>query len=115
MNLSSHSGADQPVEETEKVRQGEETTWPLVTPYSIHVNSYSKRENAEKRIKQLLEMDYNSFLVPADIPGKGRYYRVFIGQFNDIEDARDILNIYRTKKEFRKDIHIMDRKHAFGG
>lgn len=91
------------------------TVWPDKLPYSIHVNSYTDKKNAEKRISKLMEMDYESFLVSANIPGRGLFYRVFVGRFNDIEDAKQRLSVYRNKKEFRKDIHIMDRKHAFGG
>ena len=53
-------------------------------------------------------------IVSTNLSGKGIYYRVFIGQFKDIKDARDSLNDYRIKKEFRKDIHIMARRDAFG-
>lgn len=96
-------------------KQSAATLWSDKTPFSIHVNSYTKRENAEERIKILSEMDYEPFIVPAEIPGKGTYYRVFIGRFETIENAKHKLDTYLNKKEFRKDIHIMVKRDALGG
>ncbi|MBU0993994.1 MAG: tetratricopeptide repeat protein [Proteobacteria bacterium] len=91
------------------------TAWAVSMPYSIHVNSYLKKKHADDRVNELSALNYDAFLVFAEITGKGAYYRVFVGRFKSMDDAKNTCSIYRKKEEFAKDIYVMARWDAFGG
>ena len=84
--------------------------WPPETPYSIQVNSYTNEKEALKRIQSLKQMNYNCFMLSADVSGKGRYYGIFVGQFKSYSEAQNFYNLVKTKKHFRKDIYVVNRK-----
>jgi len=87
-----------------------QTIWPLATPYSIQVNSYINEKEALKRVQSLKRMNYDCFMLPADLSDKSRYYRIFVGQFKGYSAAQNYYNLLKKKKHFRKDIHIVNRK-----
>lgn len=89
--------------------------WPAAEPYSVHVNSYPKQQMAEERVTELNRMNYDSFMVPADIPDRGTWYRVFVGKFKDRASAESLCKSLKEKKEFASDIHVADRQWGLGG
>jgi len=90
------------------------TTWPNNARYSIHVGSYLDRLEAEKRARQLASLNYECFMIPARIPQKGFFHRIFVGGYTDKEQAGNICNQLRAKREFTRDIHVVDRQWAVG-
>ncbi len=91
-------------------------TWPVSMPFTVHVNSYTHKGEAEKRIKELESMNYDSFVVSSFVAGKGkRFYRVFVGKFKDYRSARKFCEELKLKDSFRQDIHVADREWAIGG
>ena len=88
--------------------------WPASAAYSIHVNSYLKRLEALKRENELREMSYTCFVIPAEVPGRGFFYRVFVGEFASFSTAVAAKDKYKSRKEFSSDIHVVDRKWAVG-
>lgn len=89
--------------------------WPGSVRYSIHVNSYSIRTEAEVRLRRLSQEKFECFLVPVDIPGMGFFYRVFVGRFRSYRSASSMCNALKGKKGFGSDIHVATRRWAFGG
>ena len=89
--------------------------WKESCPYSIHVNSYTQKNHAEKRTEELAQLNYDSFFVMAQIAGKGLYYRVFVGQFENMADADAMCRQLKEKDGFAKDIHVMNKANAFNG
>lgn len=92
-----------------------DSVWEISTPYSIHVNSYQTLKMTEERVRELKALGYDAFFVSAEVPGKGLYYRVFVGRFSDMSSAANALSLYKNRKEFAKDIHVMARRDAFKG
>jgi len=90
------------------------TTWPDNARYSIHVGSYLDRQEAEKRARQLAALNYDCFMIPARIPQKGLFHRIFVGSYTNEAQAGDICNQLRTRREFTRDIHVVDRQWAVG-
>jgi general secretion pathway protein D len=90
------------------------TTWPSNARYSIHVGSYLDRLEAEKRARQLTALNYECFMIPARIPQKGFFHRIFVGGYTDKVQAGNICNQLRAKREFTRDIHVVDRQWAVG-
>lgn len=113
--------AKTPVHKEKKADQSSLTSenheyfWPAAVRYSIHVDSYSKRQEALERVKNLSREKYDCFLVPVDIPGMGSFFRVFVGSFGDYRSASTECAALKRKKGFAKDIHVVDRRWAFGG
>lgn len=56
--------------------------------YTVQVSSFRKRVNAEDMVNRLRKKEYEAYLVRADIPGKGIWYRVRIGEFNTKSQAK---------------------------
>jgi hypothetical protein len=80
---------------------------PLVTPdwagksvvYVVHFSSHKDRPSAEKEAKRLAgELGKPGRAVEVDLGNKGVWYRVVIGEFASVEDAR----AYRTDLEAKK-------------
>jgi general secretion pathway protein D len=90
------------------------TSWPDDARYSIHVGSYLDRLEAEKRARQLASLNYECFMIPARIPQKGFFHRIFVGSYVDKTRAGDICNQLRERREFTRDIHVVDRQWAVG-
>lgn len=95
--------------------EAKESLWALATPYSIHVNSYQTQKMTDDRVRELKTLGHDAFSVSAEIPGKGLYYRVFVGRFKSMGEARNALLLFSNRKEFAKDIHVMARRDAFQG
>jgi hypothetical protein len=80
---------------------------PLVTPdwagksvvYVVHFSSHKDRPSAEKEAKRLAgELGKPGRAVEVDLGNKGVWYRVVIGEFASVEDAR----AYRADLEAKK-------------
>ncbi len=89
--------------------------WPGSVRYSIHVNSYPTRVEAELRLRKLREEKFDCFMVPVNIPGMGFFYRVFVGRFSNYRSASSMCNALKGKRGFASDIHVANRRWAFGG
>jgi cell division septation protein DedD len=86
--------------------------WPSSHPFSIHVFSYQHQQQAQHRVQELEKKGYDSFFIPVNIPNKGQFYRIFIGQYKSAQAAGITLKEIKSKPEFEKDIHIMSRQQA---
>jgi cell division septation protein DedD len=66
--------------------------------YSIQVGSYQQMSDANGKLKEWKERGYPSYVMIADIPNRGRWYRVRIGGFATRADASRYLAKLRTKE-----------------
>lgn len=89
--------------------------WPDNVRYSIHVNSFPTRKEAQARLQKLSRDNYHCFLVPVNVPGMGFFYRVFVGRFSDYQSALSMCASLKGKRGFASDIHVAGRRWAFGG
>jgi len=55
--------------------------------YSIHFASFKDLENANRQVNSLKEKGKMVFWKETDVPGKGTFYRVYLGRYNRREDA----------------------------
>ncbi len=91
-------------------------SWPSSLNYTIHVNSFVNKADADTRVQQLRDMNFDSFTLPGRVMGEDQaYYRVFVGKFEDFEAANHLCNDLKQKRGFRKDIHVVNRSWALGG
>lgn len=55
--------------------------------YSIHFASFKNLENANRQVNSLQEKGKMVFWMKTDVPGKGLYYRVYLGRYDRRGDA----------------------------
>ncbi len=60
-------------------------------PLSIHGGSYRTLKNAQKRVAGFIDKGLEAYWARADIPGKGTWYRVFIGYYLSLESALKVI------------------------
>ena len=58
------------------------------SPYVVQVGSYRTKANADWHMEELRENKRQAYVVPFDLPGRGRWYRVFIQRFATTDGAR---------------------------
>ena len=55
--------------------------------YSIHFSSFKNLKNANRQVNSLQEKGKMVFWKKTDVPGKGLYYRVYLGRYDNRDDA----------------------------
>lgn len=72
-----------------------------IKKYSIHVSSYKNRSGAIREVENYRNKGYDSFMLFAQIPVMGNYYRVYVGRFKTeleaITEAQKLINLGYTK------------------
>jgi hypothetical protein len=65
--------------------------------YSIHLVSYKNLENARSKANSLKSPSRPVFWIKSEIPGEGSYYRVYLGKYENRDEA--VANWKRLKKD----------------
>jgi DedD protein len=70
-------------------------------PWTLQLGASQNRDDAERMVSRLREKGYAPYIVTADVPGKGTFYRVRMGSFATREAAGRYLEDFRreTKTE----------------
>lgn len=76
--------------------------------YTVQVASCKHRSDADTLAGTLRSKGYPVFVVPADIPGKGRWYRVRVGTFNTRQQAREFGENLKRKERTVKSVFVTD-------
>lgn len=74
--------------------------------YSIQVGSYPNPDEAHTFVAYWKQKGYNAYLVSADIPNKGRWYRVRLGGFDTKEDADSYLHELQSKENIEAFVSV---------
>ena len=91
-----------PIAET-KLQPEEKPVPVLQKKFTIQVASFQEMTKAEKVSVGLKEKGYQPVISAKELPEKGTWYRVFVGDFDNEEAAKELLN---TLKETYKDSFI---------
>ncbi len=83
-----------PVQAAEKAPHGHEGA------YTLQVVSYESSDQAERFAKNLRTRNHKAFVTQAEVPGRGRFFRVRIGPFDTRKDALDY------QSSFERDEHM---------
>ncbi len=67
--------------------------------YSIQIGSFPELAEANKSVKTWKVKGYNAFMMIADIPDRGRWYRVRIGGFATKDEAKRYLDEFSSKEK----------------
>ena len=60
--------------------------------FTIQTSSGKNKKSAEKTVKALTNKGYSAFMTASEIPGKGTWYRVRIGEYKDRKEAEKTLS-----------------------
>lgn len=67
--------------------------------YSIQIGSFQNMNEANAKVQSWKQKGYPSYVMIADIPNRGRWYRVRLGGFATRKDASRYLATLRTKEQ----------------
>ena len=59
--------------------------------YIVQVAAYKTYETAEVEAEKFRNQGYNAFIEIADLPGRGTWYRIKVGDFTSVKHAEDFL------------------------
>lgn len=73
-------------------------TAPESARFAVQVGSYPNADEAHAMVSQWKAKGYSAYLTSADIPNKGRWYRVRLGGFDNKEQAQVYLSKLQTQE-----------------
>ncbi|MFH1977001.1 MAG: AAA family ATPase [Pseudomonadota bacterium] len=82
--------------------------------YSIRLASYPREESALLMAKELNQLGYEAYIMRVDIPGKGIWYRIFLGKFKSEDAAGKVLKELKGKgalREFLEAAVVENERH----
>jgi cell division protein FtsN len=90
------SAAPAPVPEP-KAAPKVEAPHDQTTGYCVQFGSFPVRDDADKLSLKLHDLGYAAKVTIADIPGKGRHYRVRVGQYDNRDQAEKLRSEAMTR------------------
>jgi len=80
------------------------------SPYTIQVSAYRNPQTSNRVARKLITGGDPAFTSPIDISGKGKWYRVYIGNYTTLKEARTAAADLKERK-FRY-VHITKKPYA---
>jgi cell division septation protein DedD len=79
---------------------GPDSTRPAAAAgsYTIQLASLPNRADADALVKELRQNKYDAFMLQVTLPGKGTFYRVRVGRYVDLNQARKALAILQKRE-----------------
>lgn len=68
--------------------EGSEDRAEETAKYTLQISAYPERDRARTRMRRLEKMGLDPYLVAGELPEEGTYFRVRIGKFSSMEEAR---------------------------
>jgi DedD protein len=65
--------------------------------FTLQIKSTQSQEDADRFVHKLKGQGYHAFVVSADLPGKGRWYRVRLGKFDSHDAAEQYLKDFKRE------------------
>jgi cell division septation protein DedD len=81
---------------------------PVGAGFTIQVNSFRDKYQAEKSVERLKSHGYSAFMVAKLIEGSGRWYRVRVGRFVSREEAEKYAQLLRNSEKLQPFITGVD-------
>ena len=75
-----------------------------VPVFTVQTSSGKDKKGVEKTVKTLINKGYPAYMTMSEIPGKGTWYRVRVGEFKDRKEAEKVLS--RLSKDKIKGIIV---------
>jgi hypothetical protein len=65
--------------------------------YTIHLASFKELQNANDYVNAMTNKGKTIFWIKADVPGKGEYYRVYMGKYKNRDEAVEFWKILKEE------------------
>ncbi|MCD4780556.1 MAG: SPOR domain-containing protein [Candidatus Omnitrophica bacterium] len=76
--------------------------------YAIQIASFKKIERAKELLRELIQKDYDAYVVQKDLGSKGVWYRIYVGKFQTKDSADQALT--DVKKNYKSSFVIAPKK-----
>jgi cell division septation protein DedD len=76
--------------------------------FTVQVASYRDRKDAEELAQRLTRKGYQAFVAEAEIPGKGKWYRVRVGRFGTRKEAASFGESLKRKERSLKSVYVAE-------
>ena len=70
----------------------------LPARYTLQVSSHPDRDSAERELGRLRGVGVEPHVVVVDVPGKGKLFRIHVGKFHTMDEARTFQGGLREKR-----------------
>lgn len=70
----------------------------LAARYTLQVSSHPDRESAEREVGRLGQMGVEPHVIVVNVPGKGELWRVRVGKFHTMDEARDFQGSVKSRR-----------------
>ena len=83
------------IEDIDWIYEGQKITFPPLSEsnkaaiFTVHIASYEPFEPAFEMSQKLMKAGYEAYLMPANHPDRGAIYRLTLGAFKTLSEARD--------------------------
>ncbi len=84
-------------EQTEETDKAEKPEEQAAARYTLQVAAHPDMDSAKAHMERLRKMGLEPHLISAAIPGKGKFYRVRVGKFQSMDDARTFQSDLKRK------------------
>lgn len=74
--------------------------------FAIQVAAFPDQATAEELVKKLKGNKWDAYSVPIDIPGKGIWYRVYVGRYDTKALADKALVVFKSKEQAHQDAFV---------
>jgi cell division septation protein DedD len=89
--------APKPEEKAEPAEEAPKKAEQAAARYTLQVAAHPDMESAKAHMDRLRKMGLEPHLVSAAIPGKGKFYRVRVGKFQSMDEARSFQGDLKRK------------------
>jgi cell division protein FtsN len=95
--VATPSSPEEQISPKEEVKKDRENSLPVAEDsklkpqsfkYALQLGSYKSRSKAEELEKELRGKGYNAYILETSIPDKGTWYRVRVGDYEDLEQVK---------------------------
>jgi cell division protein FtsN len=76
--------------------------------FTVQVASYRDSKDAEELAQRLARKGYQAFVAEAEIPGKGKWYRVRVGRFGTRKEAASFGENLKRKERSLKSVYVAE-------
>ena len=70
----------------------------LPARYTLQVSSHPDRDSAEREMSRLEGAGVEPYILAVDVPGKGKLYRIRVGKFHSMDEARNFQGSLKQKR-----------------
>jgi cell division protein FtsN len=84
--------------ETDGAEAAEKSRPALPARYTLQVSSHPDRDSAEREMDRLREVGVEPHVVVVEVPGKGKLWRIRVGKFHEMDEARAFQRSLKSKR-----------------